>query len=89
MSKSEPFFNGGQMGAKCVVCRADFLTKASHRKSVCSDACKRTRSLQYGAAYRQQNRETRLKLLALFGGKVPTKDQIENFIRLRKSAGQS
>lgn len=88
MSKTEAFFTERQIEARCAICGADFLTRARSPKSVCSDNCKRTRALRYGAAYRQQGREIRQKLLDLFGGRRPTAEEILRFIQQRKEVSR-
>ncbi|MDF8353222.1 hypothetical protein [Ensifer adhaerens] len=88
MAKTEAFFTEQQIEAKCVVCGADFLTQAKNPRSACSDTCKRTRALRYGAAYRQHGREIRQKLFDMLGGRKPTGEEIMKLIQLRKGTSQ-
>lgn len=84
MAKNQTLFSDGQIEANCVVCDAPFCKPAASRLAVCSAACKRTRSLRYGDAYRQQGRDMRAKLLDRFGGQMPTAAEIMDLIKKRK-----
>ncbi|NSY99696.1 hypothetical protein G6M70_20245 [Agrobacterium tumefaciens] len=84
MVKKKVFFTGDVSGAVCVICGEKF-TVGPRPRQVCSEACKRERSLRYGANYRQENRDLRAKIHAMFGGRAPTQAEILTLIRSRKA----
>jgi len=69
---------------KCEICEAEFPLPARSRVLVCSPACKRERQLRYLRAYRQRLKTGRASLLALFGGVVPTDEEILAFLSERE-----
>lgn len=79
----EPLIYEPPMTAACVICGGKFVP-ANSRANSCSDACRRQRRLRYGAAYRQQGRQARQKLLDMFGGRRPTGDELLQMLKTRK-----
>jgi hypothetical protein len=68
----------------CVICSVTFTAPPRSRATACSDACRRERRLRYGAAYRQQCREMKAEILAMFGGRQPTEEDFIRLIQQRK-----
>lgn len=71
-AETEVLFND----RNCVICEEPFRAKRASRVTTCSDACARERRLRYGAAYRQDVREMRVKIIERFGGRMPTDAEI-------------
>ena len=74
--KIQSFFPSGFLTVVCVICGADFQRRRGSPAITCSQPCSRERRLQYGAAYRQSGRDAREKLLAIFGGREPTDEEL-------------
>ncbi|MBB3944765.1 putative nucleic acid-binding Zn ribbon protein [Rhizobium skierniewicense] len=83
MTEKEVFFTDGPRVGICVICNAEF-ENGDRPRQVCSEACKRERALRYGATYRQDNRDLRAKIHAMFGGRAPTQGELLALIKSRK-----
>lgn len=82
--ENEVFFNSAGASRICVICGASFDPGPRSKITTCSPPCGRERRLRYGAAYRQQGREARQKLLDMFGGRRPTGEELLQLHRDRK-----
>jgi hypothetical protein len=81
--KAELLFLSGPSGRSCVICRTEFSPRRLSA-NVCSAECRRQRRLRYGATYRQDIRQKRAEILAMFGGRPPTHEELSRLIQQRK-----
>ncbi|KAB0459936.1 hypothetical protein [Agrobacterium radiobacter] len=84
MSDFNGLIPGRTHTSTCAECGSIFEKKSKARRVVCSAACKRKRALRYGEEYRQNNRDLRAKIYAMFGDKAPTQAELIDFIKSRK-----
>lgn len=81
---SEPFISVAARQQTCAICSAVFDLPPRSKATACSEECRRRRQQAYGAAYRQQGREMKAKMLAMFGGRRPTEAEFLKLLQQRK-----
>lgn len=85
MTDFQVLFPGSLRTATCTECGSDFERKSTSRRTVCSEGCKRKRGLRHATDYHQNTRDMRQKILASFGGRMPTHAEILDLIKSRKA----
>ncbi|MVA36121.1 hypothetical protein [Agrobacterium vitis] len=84
--KNDVFLQVVNQGRVCVICGGEIPPKSSPSKTVCSVECRRQKKIRYSANYRKLGHQLKAKLVERFGGKLPTEEQIIEF--MRKSRGE-
>lgn len=77
---SEEYFASPAEPVACEICGAEFCMPPAARVRVCSPGCKHERRIRYLRGYRRHLKDGRERLLAVFGGKMPTEEEIMEFL---------
>jgi hypothetical protein len=84
LSEFRPFSFNRQIGAICTVCGENFSTNAKRPSSVCSAECKRLRGIRASAGYRALGRKLKSDLMARFGGRMPSTEELLEIVNQKK-----
>ncbi|WJR67661.1 hypothetical protein QTA58_02530 [Neorhizobium sp. CSC1952] len=83
-AKNEELVSVPSKARVCVICEREFVPKPRSLGYTCSDDCQRTRRLRYGAAYRQDLRDKKARIIDMFGGREPTYQDFLDLVQRRR-----